>query len=480
MNNTYLTKISFRQDTSSNWRAANPILGIGEPGFEIDTNLFKIGNGTTNWNNLPYQTSDGSIIPEVPADGNLYGRTRTEGSAQGEWQEINIPVGEAPKDGKYYVRCNGVWTENESKADKFTILVPRNIQISDISNQFSFSSTISVPSEDSYLILSDSETDLLRITYSTDGTIVLADANNLSTNQLLYSDNTWTTNFTPLNITSEGQPLGMEFNNVTQTLTFSKSLQVTSIDNTDIANITFIQVNKVMNLIDVYNEINSSNDINIDLESSQTDVTYENNQVTFTSNTPVGNTKMVLPISNTDGNIIINSNNENNSLNFNFNSNNFNPNFYSVIKELKYEYSGSAVQIPLSDIIDILDLYIKDTTNAYYNFNLFFKTNQVGLPICQAEINKNESNIWRTWRFIFQNQSFSDTSTVVSACSLNLPQTEMAYDPSHHTLSYKLVSVSGAVYGWREINSDDTLTLDVDPTLASNFSDISFSIYICI
>jgi hypothetical protein len=46
-------RIRFRRDTSTNWAAANPVLLSGEGGYETDTGVFKIGNGTTQWNALP-------------------------------------------------------------------------------------------------------------------------------------------------------------------------------------------------------------------------------------------------------------------------------------------------------------------------------------------------------------------------------------------------------------------------------------------
>ena len=32
----------------------NPVLEIGEPGFETDTGQFKVGNGIAFWTELPY------------------------------------------------------------------------------------------------------------------------------------------------------------------------------------------------------------------------------------------------------------------------------------------------------------------------------------------------------------------------------------------------------------------------------------------
>lgn len=53
-----MTKIQVRRDTSANWASANPTPASGEPCFETDTNKLKIGDGTTPYNNLPYQTAE--------------------------------------------------------------------------------------------------------------------------------------------------------------------------------------------------------------------------------------------------------------------------------------------------------------------------------------------------------------------------------------------------------------------------------------
>ena len=46
--------IQFRRGTAAEWAAANPILAEGELGTELDTDLFKIGDGATPWAGLPY------------------------------------------------------------------------------------------------------------------------------------------------------------------------------------------------------------------------------------------------------------------------------------------------------------------------------------------------------------------------------------------------------------------------------------------
>ncbi len=60
-------RLQVRHDTKDNWELHNPTLAIGEVAVEIDgsTRKIKIGNGLTDWNNLPYMTQ-GETGPEGP------------------------------------------------------------------------------------------------------------------------------------------------------------------------------------------------------------------------------------------------------------------------------------------------------------------------------------------------------------------------------------------------------------------------------
>ena len=58
-----------RRGTAAQWTSANPILSPGEIGFEIDTNKFKIGDGTTRWASLIYFTADAAAALEELIDG---------------------------------------------------------------------------------------------------------------------------------------------------------------------------------------------------------------------------------------------------------------------------------------------------------------------------------------------------------------------------------------------------------------------------
>ena len=63
-NNILKTRIQLRHDTAANWTAKNPVLMVGELGFEIDTNKFKIGDGVKDWNALEYAVKDESALTD--------------------------------------------------------------------------------------------------------------------------------------------------------------------------------------------------------------------------------------------------------------------------------------------------------------------------------------------------------------------------------------------------------------------------------
>jgi hypothetical protein len=53
-NSANYTRIRLRRDTSANWSDIDPILALGEAGFETDTRYLKVGNNVSPWNNLDY------------------------------------------------------------------------------------------------------------------------------------------------------------------------------------------------------------------------------------------------------------------------------------------------------------------------------------------------------------------------------------------------------------------------------------------
>ena len=55
-----------RLDTKDNWAANNPVLLEGELGLvSNDKNLYKVGDGVTAWNDLPFRGFDGTLVHET-------------------------------------------------------------------------------------------------------------------------------------------------------------------------------------------------------------------------------------------------------------------------------------------------------------------------------------------------------------------------------------------------------------------------------
>jgi len=52
--------IQLRRGTAAAWTSSNPVLMQGELGYETDTGLYKIGNGSTAWTGLSYNGLYGS------------------------------------------------------------------------------------------------------------------------------------------------------------------------------------------------------------------------------------------------------------------------------------------------------------------------------------------------------------------------------------------------------------------------------------
>ena len=47
-------RILLRRDNSAKWIQNDPVLMLGEPGYETDTGKLKIGDGQTPWSSLAY------------------------------------------------------------------------------------------------------------------------------------------------------------------------------------------------------------------------------------------------------------------------------------------------------------------------------------------------------------------------------------------------------------------------------------------
>ena len=65
---TIMAHMKQRRDTLANWASTNPVLLDGELGIVTDDpNLYKVGNGSTAWNDLPFRGFDGTLVHHTGA-----------------------------------------------------------------------------------------------------------------------------------------------------------------------------------------------------------------------------------------------------------------------------------------------------------------------------------------------------------------------------------------------------------------------------
>lgn len=101
-------KIRPRSGTASQWSSANPVLKEREIGYEIPDGgvgtgkvKLKMGDGVTNWNNLPYAqvipdivdnatTNDSTKVPSAKVAKNLQDQITTLNNSLGIWEEFII------------------------------------------------------------------------------------------------------------------------------------------------------------------------------------------------------------------------------------------------------------------------------------------------------------------------------------------------------------------------------------------------------
>jgi hypothetical protein len=56
------TRIQVRRGTSSEWSNVNPVLAVGELGYDTVTGALKVGDGASEWNNLNAISGSSSIV----------------------------------------------------------------------------------------------------------------------------------------------------------------------------------------------------------------------------------------------------------------------------------------------------------------------------------------------------------------------------------------------------------------------------------
>lgn len=115
------TTIQLRRGNAAVWARNNPILSRGEPGFVIDENRLKIGDGVTAWNDLDYIGEDSVFNADTVGDFPLVGRAEVIYKAEKEkvlyqWNTESLKyealTGGFPGEGEVLVLYGGSATDN--------------------------------------------------------------------------------------------------------------------------------------------------------------------------------------------------------------------------------------------------------------------------------------------------------------------------------------------------------------------------------
>lgn len=79
-----MATILFKRGTAARWAELNLVLEAGEPGFVIDENRFKVGDGVTAWNDLPYMGESNVVNAKTHYDFPSIGKANTIYKAEDE------------------------------------------------------------------------------------------------------------------------------------------------------------------------------------------------------------------------------------------------------------------------------------------------------------------------------------------------------------------------------------------------------------
>lgn len=82
---------NFKENTAAAAAERNTILGVAEPGVERDTGKFKIGDGRTRWNDLPYFLNENGVAALISEFGSSTpGLIRDDGSGYAERSTVTL------------------------------------------------------------------------------------------------------------------------------------------------------------------------------------------------------------------------------------------------------------------------------------------------------------------------------------------------------------------------------------------------------
>lgn len=76
--------VQFKRGTAARWKELNLVLEAGQPGFVVDENRLKIGDGVTAWSDLPYIGESSVVNAQTHYDFPSIGRENVIYKAEAE------------------------------------------------------------------------------------------------------------------------------------------------------------------------------------------------------------------------------------------------------------------------------------------------------------------------------------------------------------------------------------------------------------
>lgn len=103
--------LQLRRGAAAVWTAVDPVLAVGEPGLETDTNKIKVGDGTSAWSDLPYFGGSGGFH-EYVFEGQATGPVTSIPLQHGVimLSSIGVPVASSMRTGPVAVAIVGAGT----------------------------------------------------------------------------------------------------------------------------------------------------------------------------------------------------------------------------------------------------------------------------------------------------------------------------------------------------------------------------------
>lgn len=105
-------RIQIRRDSEDNWNRINPTLADGELALTYDNNKIKVGDGNSNWSDLPYATGAPSLA-DVATSGNYNDLSNKPSIPQSVGELIGSSIGYSASNNRQFLR----WKASDSSIE---------------------------------------------------------------------------------------------------------------------------------------------------------------------------------------------------------------------------------------------------------------------------------------------------------------------------------------------------------------------------